>query len=138
MRTYNLFISHSWHYEDSYTQLIELLDNASYFDYRNFSVPKDNSIKIHNSRYYETELRNKIAEKMKPCSVILILAGVYATYSKYINIEIEVAKELGKSIIAIEPWGSERTSLTVKINSNKIVKWNTNSIVNAIKEVCLI
>lgn len=40
---------------------------------------------------------------------------------------------MGKRIIAIEPWGSERTSTVVKSNANKVVKWNTSSIVNAIK-----
>jgi len=38
---YNLFISHSWTYSDAYDRLVDLLDNASYFSYRNYSVPKD-------------------------------------------------------------------------------------------------
>lgn len=41
---YNLFISHSWTYSDAYDRLVDLLDNASYFSYRNYSVPKDNPI----------------------------------------------------------------------------------------------
>ncbi len=51
---------------------------------------------------------------MQHASCVLILAGVYSTYSKWINIEIELANEMGKKIIAIEPWGSERTSTVVK------------------------
>ncbi|MDY4886770.1 MAG: TIR domain-containing protein [Eubacteriales bacterium] len=70
---------------------------------------------------------------MQHASCVLILAGVYSTYSKWINIEINLAQEMGKRIIAIEPWGSERTSTVVKSNANKVVKWNTSSIVNAIK-----
>ena len=70
---------------------------------------------------------------MQPASCILILAGVYATYSKWINIEIELAQEMGKRIIAIEPWGSERTSVVVKNAADKIVGWNTSSIVSAIR-----
>ena len=54
-----------------------------------------------------------------------------------INMEIEIANELGKPIIAIEPWGSERTSLIVKKNAKIIVKWNSASIVGAIKEITL-
>jgi nitric oxide reductase activation protein len=64
---------------------------------------------------------------------VLILAGVYSTYSKWINIEIALAQEMGKRIIAIEPWGSERTSSAVKNAADKIVKWNTDSIVGAIR-----
>lgn len=70
---------------------------------------------------------------MQHAGCVLILAGVYATYSKWINIEIQLAKEMNKPIIAIEPWGSERTSLIVKNNANKIVRWNTSSIISAIR-----
>ena len=72
---------------------------------------------------------------MAHASCVLILAGVYATYSKWINIEIELAQELGKSIIAIEPRGAEKTSLVVKDAADIVVGWNTESIVDAIREL---
>ena len=62
----------------------------------------------------------------------LILAGVYATYSKWINIENELAKEMGKKIIAVVPRGAESISKAVNDNANEIVKWNTDSIVKAV------
>lgn len=135
MREYNLFISHSWSYSDAYEKLNSLLEETPYFKYNNYSVPMDKPIVIYNKTYYESELKNKLKNKMKYCSVVLILAGVYASYSDSINMEIEIAKELGKPIIAIEPWGSERTSQIVKKNANSIVKWNSSSITDAIKEV---
>ena len=70
---------------------------------------------------------------MQHASCVLILAGVYATYSKWINIEIELAQQMNKTIIAIEPWGSEKTSIVVKKAADKIVRWNTDSIVAAIR-----
>ena len=91
---------------------------------------------IYNKTYYMNELRNKLEIKMKMCSAILILAGVYATYSDAINMEIEIARKLNKPIIAIEPFGSEKTSQIVKMNATRIVKWNTNSIVSTIRELC--
>lgn len=69
---------------------------------------------------------------------MLILAGVYSTYSKWINKEIKIAKTefwTPKSIIAIEPWGAERTSKVVKDAADKVVGWNSSSIINAIKEL---
>jgi hypothetical protein len=92
---------------------------------------------IYNKLYYEIELKNKIKNKMKYCNVVLILAGVYSSYSDSINMEIEIANELGKPIIAIEPWGSERTSLIVKKNAKSIVKWNSSSIIDGIKRLSL-
>ncbi|HCO2124683.1 TPA: TIR domain-containing protein, partial [Escherichia coli] len=80
-------------------------------------------------------LYSAIKSQMSPSSVVLILAGVYATYSKWIDAEIRIAKEYGKPIIAIEPWGSERTSTVVKNAADRIVKWNADSIVAAIREI---
>lgn len=128
---YNLFISHSWSYSDQYEKLVALLDNAEDFEYKNYSVPKDDP--IHNANNAK-ELKEAIRKQMQPVSCVLLLAGVYATYSKWINIEIELAQEMGKKIIAIEYWGSQYTSKVVKDAADVIVKWNTKSIVNAIKE----
>lgn len=128
--TYNIFISHSWTYSDAYDKLVSLLDEKPYFIYKNYSVPKNDP--IHHA-YYDYQLKAAIKAQMQPASCILILAGVYASYSKWINIEIELAQQLGKRIIAIEPWGSERTSAVVKNAADCIVKWNTDSIVNAIR-----
>ena len=128
--TYHLFISHSWNYSNTYNDLIRLLDSKAYFSYKNYSVPKDDP--IHNAPY-DYQLKAAIRNQMQHASCVLILAGVYSTYSKWINIEIQLAQEMGKKIIAIEPWTSERTSLVVKRAANDIVKWNTDSIVRAIR-----
>lgn len=129
---YNLFISHSWTYSDAYKRLVRMLDSASSFYYRNYSVPKDDP--IHNANN-DRQLKEAIRNQMRPASCVLILAGLYATYSKWINIEIELAKEMGKPIIAIQPWGAERTSTVVKEAANEIVSWQTSSIVSAIKRI---
>jgi len=127
---YNLFISHSWAYPEHYNGLVRLLNAASNFDYRNYSVPKDDP--IHNAPN-QALLKEAIRRQMQPASCVIILAGVYSTYSKWINIEISLANEMGKKIIAVQPWGAERTSLVVKNNADEIVGWNTSSIVRAIR-----
>lgn len=132
--SYNLFVSHSWTYSDAYNKLVGLLDSAADFDYRNYSVPKDDP--IHNAPN-DTRLKEAIRKQMQPCSCVLILAGVYASYSKWINIEIELAKSMNKPIIAIEPWRAEKTSTVVKNAADRIVKWNANSIVCSVYELCM-
>ena len=134
-KTYNLFISHSWAYSDAYEKLINLLNKDSSFSYKDYSVPKYNPIHTTGSN---AELKAAIQEQMKHASVVLILAGVYATYSKWINVEIDLAKKgfaNPKKIIAIEPWGAEKTSVVVKDAADAIVKWQTKSIVDAIKRL---
>ncbi len=131
---YNLFISHSWAYSDTYNDLIKLLNSDPYFRYKNYSVPKDSP--IHNAQF-DYQLYNAIKSQIAPSSIVLILAGVYSSYSKWIDKEIKIAKTefyIPKKIIAIEPWGSERTSIIVKNSSDEIVKWQALSIINAIKK----
>ena len=128
--TYNLFISHSWTYGDAYDRLVDMLNAKPYFSYKNYSVPKYDPIHNVSNDY---QLKEAIRRQMQPASCILILAGVYSTYSKWINIEIELAQSMGKKIIAIEPWGAERASSKVKSAAHSIVRWNTDSIINAIR-----
>ena len=129
---YTLFISHSWTYSNQYNKLVDLLDNANYFSYRNYSVPKDDPIHDANNA---KELYDAIKKQVGYAQVVIILAGVYSSYSKWIDKEIEIAQNLGKPILAIEPWGSEKTSSVVKNAADRIVKWNTDSIVNAIRDL---
>lgn len=134
-KTYHIFISHSWAYPDAYEGLIKLLNKDPNFSYSDYSVPKDDP--IHNAGTSK-ELYNAIKAQMSKASVVIIMAGVYSTYSKWINKEIEIAQtefSTPKPIIAVEPWASEKTSIKVKEAANKIVGWNSSSIISAIKEL---
>ena len=135
MRTFNLFISHSWAYGNQYQNLINLLEKRPYFSYRNYSVPKGDP--LHTSGT-DKALYNAIKNQIASSSVVLILAGVYASYSKWIDKEIQIAQTeftIPKSILAIEPWGSQNTSVKVKDAADEIVGWNTESIVSAIRRL---
>ena len=130
MTTYNLFISHSWSYGNQYDGLVRLLDGDPNFDYRNYSIPQDDPV---HSAENDKQLREAIGRKMQPASCVVVLAGVYATYSKWIQAEIDIAQKHGKRIVAVEYWGAERTSTLVKDAADAIAKWNTVSIVKAIR-----
>ena len=134
MKQYSIFISHSWAYEDAYEKLIKMLENDPRFSFKDYSVPKDDP--IHNAPN-STELTMAIQNQMRFCDVIIMLAGVYSTYSAWINKEIKIAKGFTtpKPILAIEPWASEKISQVVKDNADKIVKWSTSSIVSGIREL---
>ena len=128
---YYLFISHSWAYGDAYEKIVKMLDGHKYFKWHDYSIPKDDPIhNVGTDKELEEAIRNKIIH----VNCVLILAGVYSTYSKWINKEIKIANELGKPIIAVQPWGAERTSQVVKDNAIEIVGWNSGSIVEAIRE----
>ena len=133
-RTYNIFISHSWTYGDAYDKLCTLLDAAPYFTYRNYSVPKDDP--VHNAPNIAA-LSAAIKSQMNFCHVVIIMAGKYATYSKWIQREIDMANAMGKPILAVRPWANEQVSSVVQDNADALVGWNTNSIVAGIRKISL-
>ena len=126
---YRIFISHSWAYSEAYDKVEEFLRNEGVSFY-NHSVPKDAPVHTNGT---DKELYDKIEAKVRGCSCVIILAGVYATYSKWINKEIEIAKKYNKPIIAVEPFASEKTSKVVRDAATVIVGWRASSIANAVR-----
>ena len=134
-KTYNIFISHSWTYDKHYQALIDLLNKDETFKFKNYSVPKDDP--IHNAKN-DTALYNAIKSKISASSIVLILTGKYSTYSKWINKEIEISeKEFNtkKPIIGVEYWGASQTSKPVNDAADELVKWQSKSIIDAIKKL---
>ena len=133
--TYNLFISHSWTYGDVYDKLVSMLDSRSYFPYRNYSVPKNDP--IHNAPNQQL-LYDAIKRQITLCHVIIIPAGIYSSYSKWIDKEIAISKrDFKKPILAIEPWGSQRASRIVTDAADLVVGWNTESIISGIRKISI-
>lgn len=130
-RLFNIFISHSWGYGGHYDTLTGFLDERPYFNWRDYSVPKEDP--IHNART-RAALRAALKEKIRHASCVIVTAGVYCSYSDWIEEEIDIAQELGKPIIGVRLWGAQRMSSLVQDNADVIVSWNKESIVNAIKD----
>lgn len=130
---YRIFISHSWSYSKQYDKIEEFLKQEGILFY-NHSVPKNNPIHTNGT---DAQLEAAIDAKVKGCSCVIILAGVYATYSKWINKEIKIAKKYNKPIIAVEYWGSEKTSSVVKEAADVIVKWQSKSVADAVRKYAI-
>lgn len=126
LKTYKLFISHSWSYNDDYYRLVEYLNDASNFDWQNLSVPEHDPIT-------DAEIRRRLRKQIKPSSAVLILAGMYVRHSDAIQMEIDLAEYYDKPIIGIRPWGNERAPQAVKDAAAEMVGWNTSSIVDAVR-----
>ncbi len=136
-KTYNIFISHSWAYSDAYDKLISLFHKKPYFYFKNYSVPKNDP--VHNASNQQ-ELYDAIKKQVSYCNIVLIMAGVYSTYSKWINKEIRIAKNefyLSKPVIGIKPWANTNVSQVVAESCIELVSWNTDSIVTAIRNYAL-
>lgn len=132
-RTRNLFISHSWAYKDAYEKFCNLLNNAPNFSYRNYSVPKDDP--VHNAPNAQA-LYDAIKQRVSFCEVVVIMAGVYSSYSKWIQKEIQIAKkDFDKPVLAVKPWANTQVSSIVRDNADELVSWSSSSIVSAIRRL---
>ncbi len=137
MGDYNIFISHAWRYGDDYNRLIALLDKAIDFSYKNYSAPEHKPLQNLDSTDARTrkDIEEAITRKIRPCSCILVISGMYANYSYWMKYEIDDAYKQNKHIISIKPWGSERVPSYVQEKSNVIVGWNTSVIVEEIRKI---
>jgi hypothetical protein len=125
-----LFVSHSWDYGDDREDLGKLivkgLGTQNVYDY---SAPKDDPIHVAN----DEALVRTLYDRINKAHVLVFPAGVYASYSKWIPVEVAIAQHLRKPIIAVETWGAKR-SASIAQSAHEIVGWNSNSIADAIRK----
>lgn len=122
-----VFISHSWDYDNDYRTLIKRFDYYG-FKYYNHSIPEEKAVDEETTRKIENGIRNKI----KGCSKVLVLAGSYAN-NYWIKKEVKIANEMGKEIIAIRPWGELSIPSYLKKDADRIIGFNSKSIIENIK-----
>ena len=133
LRNYHILISHSWDYNSHYETVCGWLDDAKNFTWSNYSVPISKPIDTKSKKELQDKLRNRISL----CSCVIILSGMYVSYSEWIDYEIDTAKELGKPIIGVKPWGQERVPTKVQNEADVLVGWNSSSVVDAVREYAL-
>src|SRR5215831_17171270 len=97
LRTYRVFISHAWHRSADYYRVVQFLSEAPHLRWENLSVP-------------EHDLRGQ----MRPADVFLIVAGMYAAHSDWIDFELSFARRIGRPIIGIIRRGSERIPAAIQ------------------------
>lgn len=128
-KVYNIFISHSWSHVDDLVKLRNLLNKRGYFNVEFKEVPPMNPINSSNSDYIKRVLREKIVQS----DVVIGMAGIYASHSDWMEWEMSTAKSYNVKVIGIVPRGNINISQTVKKYAIDIVRWDTESIVNAIR-----
>ncbi|MEG3759935.1 TIR domain-containing protein [Pseudoalteromonas carrageenovora] len=128
-KVYKIFISHSWQYTDTLEALRNLINARGYFSATYEESTRDKPINSDDEGYVKRRLSHKIANS----DVILALAGVYASHSSWMQWELDKAIELGIPVIGVIPRGQDRISTIVSTRSVVDIKWNTESIVSAIR-----
>lgn len=125
-----IFISHAWGYTEHYNKIIEWCNNANNFSWKNCSVPSTNALQDKTSK----GLSEGMTRQINPSQVVVILGGMYAAHSAWIEYEISEANRLNKPIVAVKPLGQERIPKIVQDASwCEPVGWNSASVIGAIR-----
>lgn len=130
-KTYNIFISHSWDHVDDLMNLRKLLNERGYLNVNFEEVPPHDPIDSDNSYY----VKKRVAERISNSDVVIGLAGVYASHSDWMQWELDKAIELKKPVLGVIPRGQIYISQVVKNRADQMVRWNTESIVEAIRNL---
>lgn len=135
LSNYRIFISHAWKYGKSYDNLVNILNNAPYFSYYNYSAPQEKPLNPNGEKLSKFEIEEKIRNKIALSQVVVVIAGMYYNYREWMEFEVWEALRMGKPIISVQPRGAKPMPSFLEFASDRTVKWNTDSIVSAIREV---
>lgn len=130
-KTYNVFISHSWDHVDDLKNLRNMLENRGYFHVIFMETPPHDPINSINSSYVKSVIRGHIRNS----NVVIGLAGVYASHSEWMKWELDTAIAEQIPVLGVVPWGQVNVSREVQDRAKEVVRWNTESIVDAIRRI---
>lgn len=128
-KVYKIFISHSWQYTDTLEALRNLINARGYFSASYEESTRDKPINSDDESY----VKRRLAQKISDSDIILALAGIYASHSSWMEWELDKAIKLGTPIVGVIPRGQERISTVVSSRAVATVRWNTESIIAAIR-----
>ncbi|MHA2940213.1 TIR domain-containing protein [Vibrio sp. RC27] len=129
-KNYRVFISHSWDHSGDLEGLRRLLNERGYFNIEFKEVSRIEPINSSNASYVKARLKEKILNS----DIVIGLAGVYASHSDWMEWELDTALANGVPVIGVIPRGQVRSSTTVTSRSKADVRWNTESIISAIRD----
>ena len=126
-----IFISHAWQHNEHYHKIVQWLNSAANFSWSNCSVPSHDGLPDKTS----AGLSRGMTRQINPSQAVIILGGMYAAHSSWIEYEIKEAERMNKTIIGVRPWGQERVPLIVQnASACPIVGWNSASVIQAVRD----
>lgn len=125
-----IFISHAWQYNEHYWTIVKWFNDAPNFSWSNCSIPSHDSLQDKTL----AGLRRGMMRQISPSQIFILLGGMYAAHSDWIEYEISEAQRMGKTLIGVKPWGQERVPLAVQNASIcPVVGWNCSSVIQAVR-----
>ena len=134
-KTYDLFISHGWAYDEEYNRLVSQLDTHPGFQWNNHSdVRFDPSLDpVSDVGFYA--LRDKLREQMSGVGCVVVFSILRPSTRKWIQHELEIAEHLEKPIVGIKPEVDARRPQWEQLAgvAKEMVAWDVEAIIDAVK-----
>ena len=132
--SFDLFIGHTWQNSLEYMRIVEILNEAPHFYWRNYSLWEKDAIINTDSEFGKAELKQKLEEQIKYVDLVLICADQYISHPYWIEQEVAIAAKFKKPLVVVKPYANERTPVLLALNAKELVDWQSSSIVAAIKK----
>lgn len=133
LKTYDIFISHAWAYGDHYDGVVNFLDTANNFYYRNYSAPEHRPVIPAGTRATERRVLDELYNKILPVNWVPVVAAICASLRDWIQAELDIAGKLDKPVIGIALNGHVNLPAPVAQVADEVVRWRQDSIVSAIR-----
>lgn len=125
-----IFISHAWTYNEHYWTLVKWFNEEANFSWSNCSVPSHDALPDKTSKGLSAGMSRQIS----PAQIVLVLGGMYAAQSAWVEYEIKEAQRMNKTIIGIRPWDQQRVPQIVQDASVcDLIGWNRASVISAVR-----
>ncbi|WP_435163003.1 TIR domain-containing protein [Paenibacillus glycanilyticus] len=131
--SYTLYLSCSWYYDNTYKELLALLDLIKEFRYEIRTLPVDIT---RSSRNKGRRRYQRIKNVMDNSDALLVLGGVYPLYQDLLGKEIMACKNnQSKPLIVIKREAERQISPVVSQYADRIVEWRAEDIIKTIREL---
>ena len=131
---YDLFLTHAWRYHEDWTRLGDMLDRFPDLSWRNFSVPWYDPAVDPNTEAGGRFVRQWLESQIRPVAAVIFLGSVYATKScrKWLELEVEIAREQGIPIVGLPAFGDETLGEDVRALVDIAARWDPAAIIEAV------
>jgi hypothetical protein len=135
--TYDVFISHSWRYDDEWTAMVALLDKTLGARWRNWSLPWHDPGLDRFTPSGHAELLQILDGQISVCRTVLVLADVCKGQrgDTWVRIEIDLAKKYGKPVFGIGHRRDGGFPRQFREEMAAIVPWSQKSIVPLLEPI---
>jgi hypothetical protein len=124
-----VFVTHCFEEGDDYLRVLEYLESARNFYYKNCSLPEGKPTLAS-----PEALREELRKQMAPCEVIVALAGLYQSQPDLLIFELNCAKANDKPVLLLPLFGGDPPKIKALDGLvDETVAWDERALVDAVK-----